>query len=192
MNVQRKIQQWKDGLADLSRRNRLLHFRTDKLSTITVLTPAREIYESLIQEREPIELATLEVDHSEVELTKYLKKLRQTANSTLEEKGVNSLFIAIETLTWVEVNPNKPQDPLVSPVFLVPVELRKKPKKEEYTLHPHQEDAFFNPILVQKLKGDYGISIPEALTAAEDEESKIPNYEGFLEILRDALVGQPT
>lgn len=159
--IQLKIEEWKKRLADLSKRNRLLNFQKDKFSTIEVLEPvASDVFEALVVEDRELPLANLETQQKEAQLGKFLKNLRQNANTILKDKGVNSLFVALGTLTWSFKN--KPEELITSPILLIPVELRKTPKKEEYTLHPTDEDFFINPVLQQKLYDDFGIRLRES------------------------------
>jgi very-short-patch-repair endonuclease len=179
--IQQKIKQWQTRLADMSKRNRLLYFRKDKLSTVEILTPALNVFNALATEQSSLPINTLMTRQNGAELVKYLKKLRLTANSMLEERGINCLFVAIGTLTWFDITAGKQQDPFTSPILLMPVKLRKEPKKEEYTLQPSGEDVSFNPILVQKLREDFGILLPES-EAIQDF-----TYTALLDIIRNAI-----
>jgi superfamily I DNA and/or RNA helicase len=156
--IQLKIEEWKKRLADLSKRNRLLNFQKDKFSTIEVLAPvASDVFEALVVEDRELPLANLETQQKEAQLGKFLKNLRQNANTILKDKGVNSLFVALGTLTWSFKD--KPEELITSPIFLIPVKLGKTPRKEDYTILPSDEDAFINPVLQQKLDADFGIRL---------------------------------
>lgn len=156
--IQLKIEEWKKRLADLTRRNRLLNFQKDKFSTIEVLAPvASDVFEALVVEDRELPLADLETQQKEAQLGKFLKTLRQDANTILKDKGVNSLFVALGTLTWSFKD--KPEELITSPILLIPVKLGKTPKKEEYNILSSDEDAFINPVLQQKLYVDFGIRL---------------------------------
>jgi very-short-patch-repair endonuclease len=157
--IQQKIKKWKEALSDLSKRNRLLYFKKDKLATIELSCLAEDLYDKLVIVRKGIPISSLQTVHTEIELLKRLKKLRQIANSTLEEKGINSLFVAVGMLHW-NSGSDKSQDSFASPILLVPASLCKEYKKEEYILNPLNEDMFINPILVQKLRDDFGVFLP--------------------------------
>ncbi|NJL37729.1 MAG: DUF4011 domain-containing protein [Leptolyngbyaceae cyanobacterium SM1_4_3] len=90
---------------------------------------------------------------------KRLKKLRSEARLSLEEKGVNSLFLAFGTLTWHDKD--KPDEALTSPLILVPIELIKEPKRDVYKISILEEDVVLNPTLLLKLKQTFGIELPE-------------------------------
>lgn len=110
-------------------------------------------------EPRPLPVDKLETIQVGAERTKFLKKLRKEANALVKEKGVNSLFVAIGTLTWNVAE--KPKELITSPILLIPVELGKTPRKEDYTLYSTEEEVALNPVLVQKLSTDFGITLPE-------------------------------
>lgn len=160
--IQQRIKAWKDRLADLSKRNRLLYFKKDKPPTVEISKPESIsiLFDALIGgEPRPLPVDELETTQVGAERTKFLKKLRKEANALVKEKGVNSLFVAIGTLTWNV--PEKPKELITSPILLIPVELGKTPLKEDYTLYSTEEEVALNPVLVQKLSTDFGITLPE-------------------------------
>jgi superfamily I DNA and/or RNA helicase len=160
--IQQRIKTWKDRLADLSKRNRLLYFKKDKPPTVEISNPESVsiLFEALTGEKpRPLPADELETRQMGTERTKFLKKLRKEANALLKEKGVNSLFVAIGTLTWNVAEKSK--ELISSPILLIPVELRKTSRKEEYTLYSTEEEVSLNPVLVQKLSTEFGITLPE-------------------------------
>lgn len=182
--IKQKIKTWKDRLADLSKRNRLLYFKKDKSPTIEISNPESIsiLFEALTgEEPRPLLIDKLETRQSGAERTKSLKKLRKEANALMKEKGVNSLFIAIGTLTWSVTEKSK--EFISSPILLIAVELRKTPRKEEYTLYSTEEGVSLNPVLVQKLSADFGITLPES----ESEIDQDLGYDELLDRVRQAV-----
>jgi thymidylate kinase len=183
---QQKIRTWKDRLADLSKRNRLLYFKKDKPPTVEISNPESIsiLFEALTGEKpRPLPVDELETRQMGAERTKFLKKLRKEANALLKEKGVNSLFVAIGTLTWNVAEKSK--ELISSPILLIPVELRKTSRKQEYTLYSTEEEVSLNPVLVQKLSADYGI------TLFESEMELNLGYDERLNRIRQAVVERP-
>jgi len=170
--MRQKIQQWKDRLTDVSKSNRLLHFNKEQLSTVEIITKASSIYASLLEEDySPIPIKNWEIQQEGDQLAKFLKKLRQDSNSLLKEKGVNSLFIALGTLTWIATEKSTE---FISPILLIPVELRKTRGKQEYEINRFDESFSFNPLLARKLSTDFGIEL------LENEEIPNLSYETLL------------
>ncbi|MBW4682573.1 MAG: DUF4011 domain-containing protein [Microcoleus vaginatus WJT46-NPBG5] len=183
--IPQKIETWKGRLADLSKRNRLLYFKKDKPPTVEIsnLESISILFKALTgEEPRPLPVNKLETTQRGADRTKFIKKLRKEANSVLKEKGVNSLFVAIGTLTWNVAQKSK--ELIISPILLIPVELRKTPKKEEYTLYPTEEEVSLNPVLVQKLSADFGI------TLSEIERQKNLGYEELLNGVREVVVSR--
>ncbi len=183
-NLAQKIAQWKAGLADLGRRNPLIKFRQDGPRSLEILTSQPDVlFKDLTEEkkalyfqsdsntqaivqstqtnisaaRNSVELRTPQPDNEKL---KRLKKLRSEARLSLEERGVNSLFLAFGTLTWYDKD--KPDEALLSPLILVPVELIKEPRRDVYKVSVLEEDIVLNPTLSLKLKQTFGIELPEA------------------------------
>ncbi|GET42597.1 DUF4011 domain-containing protein [Microseira wollei] len=182
-NLAQKIEKWKAGLADLGRRNPLINFRQDSPRSLEILTEQPDIlFKHLTQEkkslyfqpdsesqaivdprqtntssaRNSVELRTRQTGNEQL---KRLKKLRSEARLSLEERGVNSLFLAFGTITWYDKE--KPDEALLSPLILVPVELIKEPKRDVYKISIVPEDIVLNPTLSLKLKQVFGIELPE-------------------------------
>ncbi|MBD2385891.1 DUF4011 domain-containing protein [Cylindrospermum sp. FACHB-282] len=185
-NLAQKIAKWKAGLADLGRKNPLIKFRQDSPRTLEILTEETDIlfknltegkkslnlkmvddseHQDIIEFKKtkalpakanPLELITRQIGNEQL---KRLKKLRTEARRSFEERGVNSLFLALGTLTWYDKD--KPEDALISPLILVPVELVKEPKRDAYKISVLEEDIVLNPTLAQKLKQTFGIELPE-------------------------------
>jgi Protein of unknown function (DUF4011) len=168
--IQQKIQHWKDRLAGLRRDNPLLKFSEGKGKTIKLLLPASQVFQALVGETPSLSFNVLKTEPADPNRLPILQKLRRDANAIKREKGVNSLFVVIGTLTWKLKG--EPSNTNVSPLLLIPVELQKTKGRDEYTLIAIDEDILLNPVLVQKLSTDYGIvlrDIPVNQTLTYDD-----------------------
>ena len=103
--------------------------------------------------------AELKTRQTGAEQLKRLKRLRGEARLSLEERGINSLFIAFGTLTWYDND--RPGEALISPLILVPVSLIKERGRDIYKISILEEDIVLNPTLALKLKQTFGIILPE-------------------------------
>ena len=81
------------------------------------------------------------------------------ARTSLEEQGVNTLFLALGMLHWFERD--EPRGGLRAPLLLVPVELERSSARERFRLRPNDEDLEVNLSLAEKLRADFGIDFPE-------------------------------
>jgi Protein of unknown function (DUF4011)/AAA domain len=194
-NLSQKIAMWKARLAHLGRRNPLIKFRQDGARTLEIMTAEPDVlFKKLTEEKkalyfqsdsdtqkntQPIqtngtsarnsfELSTRQLGNEQL---KRLKKLRSEARVSLEERGVNSLFLAFGTLTWYDKD--KPDEALLSPLILVPVELIKEPRRDVYKISILEEDIVLNPTLLLKLKQTFGIELPEGEAIQEITYSEL-------------------
>jgi hypothetical protein len=130
-----KYKVWKEKLLDLSGSNRLLNFRTTKVSTIQLTLPdANGLFQRLVlaekslnfplyegklaisarwsepspreDEGDPpptswrVRAGDIETSKSPPELDIALGRLAQLARVSLEERGVNTLYVALGMLEW--------------------------------------------------------------------------------------------
>ncbi len=98
-------------------------------------------------------------------LQKCLLKLSRNARTAEEEQGINILFLAVGFLRWYE---DTKSDVLrESPLILMPVELVRNIKTSTYDIVCRDDDIVTNLSLQERLKLDFGISLPEIDESAE-------------------------
>lgn len=228
--VKASIENWKRKLLDLSKRNRALNFKVNKVSTITIVDeqPAevfRQLYlkeqsvrfraapedapqksntgnesetdaeprlawsvtppdsteevfeaggESLDDEDDALHNDFVPYDASSLDdryiddwlltssqseaLDKSLRRLDEQARLSLEEQGVNPLFLAIGMLHYTESSDS--EQVFRAPLVLLPVELNRKSARSGYQLRATDEDPLVNPALAEYLKS-HSIVLPE-------------------------------
>lgn len=142
-----------------------------------------------------LESHLLRTSFSDGELNVVLASIYDNACKMEEERGCNSLFIALGVLEWYDKNePNKPK---YAPLVLVPAEMNKNQKG--YHVCRRDEEPFFNVTLLEKLrleysidicldnlpKGDDGIDLERILVTVRDNTSV---YEGW-RVLSGATLG---
>ena len=176
-----RIETWKKLLLDFGKRNRLINFRESKRSNVQIISPSfetiferiavreekmsfpysqkviigddgEEVYESVIK-------GDFETNKTVSELQKSLKVLRYRANTSIEEQGINILFLTFGMLKWRERDDST--DIFFSPLVLVPVKLTIESLTSPYILSPHEDEIVVNPTLLHKLENDFGILLPE-------------------------------
>ncbi|MBD2165982.1 DUF4011 domain-containing protein [Calothrix membranacea FACHB-236] len=209
-NLAQKIAKWKAGLADLGKRNPLIKFRQDSPRILEILTEEPDVlFNSLTEEKKSLHFKIVDSEHQDIiqsrktkalpsekyplelitrqignEQLKRLKKLRAEARKSFEERGVNSLFLAFGTLTWYDKD--KPDDALLSPLILVPVQLIKEQRRDIYKISILEEDIALNPTLAQKLNQTFGIDFPES------ESLQGRSYSELISLIRTLLAAQTT
>lgn len=99
----------------------------------------------------------LVADHTGDELDRRLAATAKTARSLVEERGVNTLFMALGTLRWFEADASESER--VSPLMLVPVVLQEASVAHGWALRFDGEDVQGNPALRERLRQD-GVDFP--------------------------------
>jgi len=124
----------------------------------------------------------IQTRYSEKELQERLLNTQHTAKTFIEERGVNTLFLALGMLLWDEEG--KPEKKYRAPLILVPVELSRSNARERFLLTYTGEDIQINVSLAAKLMNDFHIEIK-----SDVEELDVNEY---FHHIRDAIVSRPT
>lgn len=183
---------WIARLIDLSRRNNLLYYRETKMGTLTLealaedaesLTallagepvPVLDMVPGLRSARSPTEeqrqLAT-------VALAK-LREIQRRALANLEEKGLDTLYLAIGMATWNSTDGGRePQ----APVLLVPVAIEQRGRESARPCLRRIGDVQVNPVLLYVLETNYGVKVDAEAVLAE-----LPNADLGEETVRQPL-----
>jgi very-short-patch-repair endonuclease len=216
------INAWKTKLLDLTKRNRALNFKPQKVSTVTIIDeqaaevfkllcllnkslkfkPKDETQEKFILTSENVDsqkdlnfstvddLLELEDEYFEEnspspdflpyepsslsnqytddylqtnappeKLDKSLRRLEEQARLSQEEQGVNSLFLALGMLQYTDSDDSK--EFYKAPLILVPVELERRSARTGYTVRTTDDETIVNPSLIEYLRRNHGIILPE-------------------------------
>lgn len=186
-----RIERWQRKLLDLSLRNRLLNFvanaqtvpllcpdiskledmladgkrfqafalREDDPVGARILSPAdrERIEESAAEDafakgQVAIPLTAKDADNR-------LLALYRRARSDMQEGGTNTLFLAAGFLRWKK----KDGDTRTyrAPLLLLPVKLERRSAQSKFTLAHHEDEVRFNSTLIEMLKRDFDLKIPE-------------------------------
>ena len=190
-----KYESWMNNLLDLGKRNRLLNYKDTVRSTVKLTYPdCGSLYESFVHKEtslifpcENLEeentsntyMPNVETNKNPSELKKALKYLRSKAKTSIEEQGINVLYLSFGFLNWTE--PENSNNVFAAPLILVPATLTVKSITSPYFLNLHEDEIVLNPTLVYKLENDYGITLPRF-----DENEDVINY--FNRIREDILL----
>ncbi len=186
--LNRRIEDWKSRLIDLSKRNNLLYFRQTK-SNLAISSPdAETIFQKLVLKRHHLEF-WLPVDEengsqepvvtnktksakqrpsanqlvcegmARKDLENRLKNLHRRSLSDYRERGVRVLHAAFGMLVWKDIATS---EEILSPLIVVPIELTRETVRQPFSISvpPVEEEAVLNPALQVKLKSDYKRELP--------------------------------
>lgn len=102
-------------------------------------------------------------------LKKILKNIRKIAMSSLQEKGINILYMAFGFLHWFDKN--QPKDKFVSPLLLIPITLTEDSVNNTYVIQEYEEEITLNPTLAYKFKSEYDIDLPDFRAEGYEDET---------------------
>jgi very-short-patch-repair endonuclease len=105
-----------------------------------------------------------------------------TAKTSIEEQGVNTLFLALGMLHWREAD--SAEEIHRAPLILIPVELERSNARARFSLAYNGEELGGNVTLGEYLKQNFGIRFPEL---PEGEEIELTRY---LESVESAIASQ--
>ncbi|WP_115864978.1 DUF4011 domain-containing protein [Halorussus litoreus] len=181
--LDKKIDSWRNQLIDLTRRNHLVNFtttkskslplyRADPRTIVNTLADGDSFYvrRSASEEDGGNPPDPEDLDEDELASTRdreatanSLSQLKLKETRFQQEKGVDSLFIALGSLRWYEAEHSDEQ--LRSPLFLVPVTLSEESTREkgrhDYAISTDEPELLFNPALRKKLAVERGITLPD-------------------------------
>lgn len=183
--IDRRVEEWKRRLLDLSGRNPLLYFGRSRTTVVQITAPSpdvllsalvdgkslrfpapfqRSLLDLLAAEDEPREVqrqvvrqGDLETAGQVEELQRKLSRLRSAGRSSVEEQGINTLYAALGFLEWRESD--QAQEIVRSPLVLAPVGLRYE-RNTPYALESLDEDITDNPALKYRLELDFRLPLP--------------------------------
>ncbi len=200
---------WRNNLIDLTRRNPLLALKPTRSSCLEIGAPnLAEVFEHLVPknktftfwlpppkeevstkkaekkkdypEPKPTELVTTAADRPA--LLQTLTNLYRRFQTDFRERGLHILYLAAGVLEWRDSE----DEPLRSPLLLVPVVLKRKSLQEPFLLDALEEEPFLNPALSARLAQDFDFSLP---ALPEDWEGR--SLTSYLSAVESAVQGLP-
>jgi hypothetical protein len=101
----------------------------------------------------------IETDKSQDDAIKTLENLKKMSQLSLEERGFNTLYLAIGVLHWFENE--KSDNPTQSPLLFIPVTLTRENLYSDFILKKLENDIEYNHSLALRLKKDFDIEFPK-------------------------------
>lgn len=104
---------------------------------------------------------------SESELVHAMTGLRRQAKASMEENGVNTVYLALGFLQWYETE--RSEKPRYAPLVLIPVDISRRIQDKSFSLRMGGDGAQINVTLLEMLRQNYGIDIQGLNKLPEDE-----------------------
>jgi predicted DNA-binding WGR domain protein len=170
----------RDRLFDLSRRNRLLHFRpTAATVNLTVASVPLMLQVHNVRAEQictwGLSFAGEVLSGKSVDLQRWLRfedqpylpgvldRLIAETRRDRAEYGFSNLRLVLAFLRWHNLK-EAPEERVVTPLLWLPAELvKRKGVRDQYTLQCAGSEAEFNPVLRHHLHQLYGIRLPETV-----------------------------
>lgn len=193
--IDKKIDEWKSQLLDLTRRNKLISFKPTKTKSLPFENAAptalagelaqgseihiRKRHEADDEDRTAVHTDDIpELEPNEVFPTRVVDEAENSLyhiglknKQYLRERGVDTLYLSLGMLRWYSVDYSDEANR--SPLFLAPVELEKSTQKDEdqhdYVIRPKAEGLRLNPALRKKLAAERGLSLPADTALSLDD-----------------------
>ena len=188
---QGRIDRWQRKLLDLSLRNRLLNYRDSKqtlpfrcpdVAKLEDALAAGQTFRGLsLKDVNPVgdrtlspeDVARIEEDvardafeHGQIpvpltrqDMNGRLVTLFRRAKSDLQEGGTNTLFLAAGFLRWKKSESDTRA--YRAPLLLIPVKLERRSARSDFRIGHHEDGVRINSTLLELLKRDFEIRIPE-------------------------------
>lgn len=86
-----------------------------------------------------------------------LVELYRNSRTTLQESGSNTLFLALGFLSWTR--DAKDAKKYRAPLILLPVSLDRRSARSGFSIKLHDDEARFNPTLIQMLRQDFELEL---------------------------------
>lgn len=125
---------------------------------------------------------------SQKDLDSGLVELFRKAKTDIEEGGANTLFLALGILKWKQ-SPNETRVHR-APLVLVPVKLERRSAASKVKIAHHEDDTVFNMTLLEMLRQDFNLRIPELEGPLPQDQSGI-DVSRIYEIVRRAVRDVP-
>ncbi len=124
------------------------------------------------------------------QLQRQLQALYLATRREMEESGANTLYIACGFLKWYRRD-TREQRAFRAPVLLLPVRLTRPSVKAGFTMRGNDEEPRLNMTLLELLKTEFGINIPELEGELPTDHSglDVPRIFNILRAAIDTLPG---
>lgn len=144
-----------ERLLDRSRRNMLLYFRPLKIGTLLLDDAVPEAIASLL-DGESVPLSRLLPEADQVQTAAIVQAIRRRAQANSEEKGIETLFLAIGMASWPAADGGRPPE---AAVLLLPMIVEVRGRGGRLLALKRSGDAQVNLVLLQEMESALGRTI---------------------------------
>ena len=204
--IRARIEESRKELLDLSLRNRLLNWRPLTTRGVEIVGEnAAQVFTKLVADRRPMTFLPavddevsnayplwedtpelvfsadqtdnrLQTTETSANLQKRLLNTYRLANTSIQETGVNTLFLGLGMLKWYESDFS--QEDRKAPLVLVPVRLERTSVRARFRLEYTGDDLGVNLSLLEKVRQDFALDLPgvDVLEPVDGQEIDVAGY----------------
>lgn len=188
--VQEAVREWASQLVDLSGRNQLLFYRKLKRGTLEFLNPNPETLGNLISGREVrlSDLARTEADDPNDAIAR-CKTIHKKSREHLEERGLNTLYMAFGLATWTT---ESTQSTPAAPVLLRPLSLRPTGAASPDFFLKLEGEWTLNAVLADYARHEFGLDPAfDAIEEGIDLDDDAPTFAAAFAKVSEKIKGMP-
>ena len=212
--IRARIEESRKELLDLSLRNPLLNWRPLTARGVEIVGEnAAQVFTKLVGDRrsmtflpavddevsnayplweDTLELVfsadqmdnRLQTTETSANLQKRLLNTYRLANTSIQETGVNTLFLGLGMLKWYESDFS--QEERKAPLVLVPVRLERTSVRARFRLEYTGDDLGTNLSLLEKVREDFALELPGA-DVLEPEDGQDIDVADYISQVEDAV-----
>lgn len=164
---------WIRALIDKSRRNNLLYFRDLKAGTLDLTGADSRAMERLLKQDE-VPLSKLLPKDADLRMSEAkLGEVRARSVMNSEERGIETLFMAMGMATWESPDGERPPE---AAILLVPIKVEARGRGGQGLALKRSGDLQANLVLLHMLETEFGVAVaPEVLLAVlqGDDEGEV-------------------
>jgi len=161
VSLREKLAVWQKDLLDMSRMNNLLYYRSSGRGAGIQLPVSNisALFAHLVNSPKRSDFSWLDSLPEKNDVEKQLLRLRARAREDINDRGIQTLYVAFGFLEWKE---SEQSDDIVrSPLVLVPVTLVREGVYGRFAVERvTDEDIEINPALREKLLHDFRLQLP--------------------------------
>jgi very-short-patch-repair endonuclease len=155
---------WVRRLVDTSRRNNLLYFRDLQKGTLDVGNADEEVLTDLFDGKR-VPLSRLVPKASDPNAGAKLREIVRKARSNMEERGLQTLFLAYGMATWPAEDGGRPTE---AAVLLLPIAVEARRVDSDAMLLYAEGEPQANVALLHVLAEEFGIPVDEEALLTEE------------------------
>jgi very-short-patch-repair endonuclease len=187
-------QSWIRQLVDMSRRNNLIYFRDLKVGTLDFTSAPAEAMLDLLQSGKSdhrVALDDLVPAEKRTQATASLAEIAARARSNFEERGLETLFLALGLASWTAADGGRDS---AAPILLMPLQVAQTSGRRGSWSLKRSGELKVNDVLVHALREEHGLAVDgDALVQAVlgDDEGEAFDLTPAFETLTAAATGVP-